>query len=168
LLTRNHRQEGLCRAYVQAIAARCGMSVSVPNPDYGIDLTLNDIEAVGSRRSESGYKIDVQAKSSGQTPESGPHLRYDLDVTAYNLLRHPAPGCPRILVVLMLPEQEARWTEQTANGLLLRRCAYWLSLKGQGPTRNRRSVRVLLPKGNVFSVAALRALMRRAKSGEEP
>jgi hypothetical protein len=43
LLTKQHGQEALSRAYVQAIAGACGMGYSLPNPDYGIDLPLEDI-----------------------------------------------------------------------------------------------------------------------------
>jgi hypothetical protein len=167
LLTRNHRQEGLCRAYIQAIAAACGMSCSMPNPDYGIDLTLNDIEEHGGRRAESGYKIDVQAKSVTQAVLAATEVRYDLDAPSFETLRHPA-GAPRILVVLVLPEDEAHWTAQTEDALLLRHCAYWTSLKGRKASRNRRSVRIALPRGNLFSVPAVLAMMGRIKRGEEP
>jgi hypothetical protein len=154
---------------MQAIAARCGMSSSLPSPDYGIDVTLNDIEISGRRRYESGYKIDVQAKSMFMHGRrvAGEHFRFDLHRRAFDLLRHPTPGSPRILVVLVLPRDEAQWTLQTENGLTLHHCAYWLSLKGRGPTPNRRSVRLLIPRTNVFSVEALAALMSRYKAGEE-
>ncbi len=166
MLTRNHRQEGLCRAYIQAIAARCGMSCSVPNPDYGIDLTLNDVEERGGRRSESGYKLDVQAKSATRAVLTGADVRYDLGVPSFEVSRHPAPGSPRILVVLILPDEEAEWTAQTEDELLLRHCAYWASLKGRNAVRNRRSVRVSIPRADVFSVDALLTIMRRIKAGE--
>jgi hypothetical protein len=64
VLTRNQQQEGLSRAYLQAVAARAGMSVSVPSPDTGIDLSVHDIITVGQQRIESGYRIDFQAKST--------------------------------------------------------------------------------------------------------
>jgi hypothetical protein len=167
LLTRNHRQEALCRAYVQAIAARCGMSWSVSNPDYGIDLTMNDIEAAGNRRVESGYKLDIQAKSTTRAGAADTYIRYELQVHAYEALRHPLPGCPRILVVLVLPRDEIRWSTQTEEELILRHCAYWLSLKGRGATTNRRSVRISIPRVNIFSVEALQGIMSRIKTGEE-
>jgi hypothetical protein len=165
LLTRNHRQEGLCRAYVQAIAARCGMSIGVANPDYGIDLTLNEIMVVGRHRSESGYKLDVQAKSVAGGQTGGTCVRYDLDVRSYDALRHQG-RCPRILVVLVLPKDESRWTAQTEAGLVLRHCADWLSLRARGPSPNRRSVRLSIPRANVFSVEALQGIMSRIKAGE--
>jgi hypothetical protein len=166
LLTRNHRQEALCRAYIQAIAARSGMSSSMPAPDYGTDLSLHDIETHGNRRSESGYRLDIQAKSTTLAKMGPTQLRYDLRLKDYEYLRHPAPGCPRFLVVLILPRDEADWVAQSEAELLVRRCAYWVGLKGRGSTTNRKQVRVAIPRANVFSVEALQDLMQRYKRGE--
>jgi hypothetical protein len=168
LLTRNDRQEGLCRAYVHAIAARCGMSTSTARPDYGIDLSLHDILIRGNRRVQSGYKLDIQAKRTFQAKRGARHVRCDLDVKSYDDLRLAEPGCPHILVVLVLPKKEKEWSAQTENELLVRHCAYWLSLKEWPATRNRRKVRLLIPRANVFSVKGLRAIMKRVKRGEDP
>jgi hypothetical protein len=157
LLTRNHRQEALCRAYVLAIAARCGMSASVANPDYGIDLTLNDIVVSGDHRAESGYKLDIQTKSATLASLSQATVRYDLDVRSYETLRQPKAGSPRLLVVLLLPEDEKDWSVQSEDELILRRCAYWLSLRDRPATANRRSIRLAIPRANVFSIEALQA-----------
>jgi hypothetical protein len=157
----------MCRAYVQAIAARCGLSVSVPAPDYGIDLTLNDIVVSGRQRAESGYKLDVQAKSTTVASLAGTFVRYDLDVRAYETLRRAPVGTPRILVLLVLPEQERLWSSQTEEELVLRHCTYWASLKGHRSVSNRRSVRLTIPRASVFSVAVLQELMRKVKTGEE-
>jgi len=166
LLTRNHRQEGLSRAYVQAIAAYCGMSVSLPTLDYGIDLTLNEVEDFGGWRAESGGKLDIQAKSTARAGGTADGIRYDLDVRSYDVLRLPTTVNPRILVVLLLPSDESRWCGQSEEELVLRHCAYWLSLRGQPPSRNRRAVRVTLPRANVFSAGALQTIMSRIKAGE--
>ncbi len=168
MLTRNHRQEVLCRAYVQAVAARCGMSASMPTPDYGIDLTLHDIEIVDGRRAESGFRIDIQAKSTVRAGADNSRIRYDLDRRAYDNLRVDSVGCPRILVVLVLPRKESDWLRQTQNELAIRRCAYWVSLKGRPPAGNRKSLRLYIPRAKVFSAAALAGIMRRIKRGEEP
>jgi len=166
VLTRNHRQEGLSRAYVAAIAARCGMSWSSPRPDYGIDQTLNDIVAYGDYRAESGFKIDVQAKSATRAHLTATHVKHDLERRAYDILRETAVGTPRILVVLVLPKDESLWVAQTEQELTLRHCAYWISLRGVAPSTNRRSVRVEVPRANVFSANTLQELMRRVKRGE--
>ncbi len=168
MLTRNHRQEALSRAYVQAVAACCGMSSSTPLPDYGIDLSLHDVLLVGGRRVESGCKLDVQAKCTTWASVQGRYVRHDLEVASYNALRLVTAGCPRILVVLVLPAKEADWCSQTEQELVVRHCAYWLSLRGREPTANRKSVRVLLPRTNTFSIEALKGIMGRVKQGGEP
>jgi hypothetical protein len=164
VLTRNHRQEALTRAYVQAVAARCGLGVGLRDFDYGIDLTLHHVERRGNRYLESGFRLDVQAKSTTGVAGDGP-IPFDLDVRAYDNLRNPGVGCPRILVLLVLPSDEARWTDQTEDHLLIRHCCYWCSLYGRGPTTNRKSVRVEIPRSQMFSVDALRGLIERVRQG---
>jgi hypothetical protein len=167
VLIRSHRQEALSRAYIQALAGVCGLSCSFRDFDYGIDLTLHSVQYKGRRYSETGFKLDVQAKSDRRATLTAESVLHDLEVKAYEDLRDPAAGCPRILVLLVLPPEEADWTEQTEQHLLLRGCAYWLSLKGMRRTSNRRTVRVALPRANVFSAPALLALMDKIKRGEE-
>lgn len=166
MLTRNHRQEVMSRAYVQAIAGRCGLTCSLRDFDYGIDLTLHDIRRRGHRHMESGFKLDIQAKSITTRNLVAATVAYDLDVKNYDDLRETQVGCPRILVLLVLPEDEAQWTEQTEDHLLLRHGAYWLSLRGRGPTVNQRSVRVMIPRANLFSVQALESLMGKVRRRE--
>jgi hypothetical protein len=168
LLTRQHRQEGLARAYVQAVAAACGVGYSIPNPDYGIDLTLEDILIRGQRRVPSGWKLDLQAKSTTLADIRGSHVKYDLEVRAYEVLRAPEARCPRILVVLVLPEDEDEWLAQTEGELILRRCAYWYSLRGRKRATRGKTVRLSVPRANVFSPVALREIMARLKEGGAP
>lgn len=166
MLTRNHRQEVMSRAYVQAIAGRCGLTCSLRDFDYGIDVTLHDIRRRGHRHLESGFKLDIQTKSTTTRNLTAADVVYDLEVKSYDDLRDPQVGCPRILVLLVLPEDEALWTEQTEDHLLLRHAAYWLSLKGQGSTKNQKSMRVLLPRANLFSIQVLDSLMSKIRRGE--
>jgi hypothetical protein len=70
------------------------MSSSTPLPDYGIDLSLHDIQFVGGRRVESGCKLDVQAKCTTRASLQGQYVRHDLEVTSYNALRLITAGCP--------------------------------------------------------------------------
>lgn len=161
MLTKNHRQEALTRAYIQTIAARAGFSCSVRDFDYGIDVTLHDLRRHGRRYAESGFKLDIQAKSISAAGMMEDPIRYDLDVKNYDDLRNPRVGCPRILVVLVLPDDETHWTEQTEENLVLRRAAYWMSLKGRESSTNSRTVRLAIPRENLLNIAALQALMQR-------
>jgi hypothetical protein len=47
-----------------------------------------------------------------------------MEVKTYDDLRDPGVGCPRILVLLVMPEDESAWTEQSEDHLLIRKCAF--------------------------------------------
>jgi hypothetical protein len=54
MMTREHRQEALSRAYVRAIAAQVGVTVSEPENDYGIDMQLRAITRLEGQRRDRG------------------------------------------------------------------------------------------------------------------
>jgi hypothetical protein len=168
LLTRNHRQEALCRAYVRAVAAQAGVICSEPEQDYGIDLSLRSVRRRGPRHADAGRQIDLQLKCSTRFVCSETAIGYDLDVKSYDDLRVGGDNCPRILVVLLLPEEEADWLAQSEDELALRRCAYWVSLEGAEPTNATSSVRIQLPLANVFSVEAVQTLLADLKTRRQP
>jgi hypothetical protein len=167
MLTKNHRQEVLSRAYVQAVAGKCGLSCTFRDLDYGIDATVHEIGRRGSRYFETGFKLDMQAKSTAAQDLTDTHVRYDLSVKNYDDLCDPEVGTPRILVLLVLPRDEGQWLEQTEEHLILRRAAYWLSLRGQERTANQKTIRVLIPRSNLFTPETLRLLMEKVRK-EEP
>ncbi len=74
---------------------------------------------------------------------------------------------PRLLVVLELPKDDARWMTVTREDLILRRRAYWLSLQEDcSDVRDQQSVTVRIPKQNVLDVEAMRELMERSRKGD--
>jgi hypothetical protein len=90
-----------------------------------------------------------------------------MEIKTYDDLRDPNVGCPRILVLLVLPEDELAWTEQSEDHLLIRKGAYWTSLKGRPTTMNTATIRVPIPRANLFSVEALNRLMDKVRKREE-
>lgn len=168
MLTKPHRQEALSRAYVQIVSACCGMACNTRAVDYGIDLSLHEIADEGAEHCESGFAIDVQARSTTVAAVGEAEVKYDLDVRTYNFLRSPTAACPRLLVLLVLPEDEGLWVSLTGEELVLRRCAYWLGLRGREQVPNVRSIRVALPVGNRFTPEALRGILGRLKEGGTP
>jgi hypothetical protein len=68
-------------------------------------------------------------------------------------------------VVLALPEQETDWLSISAAQLVMRRCAYWVSLADAPETTNQTSVTVLLPEVNRLEIASLRKLMDQSRTG---
>lgn len=168
MLLRPHRQESLSRAYIQTIASRCGLNCSFRDFDYGIDVTLHPIHRRENRYIETGFNLDIQAKSAFRVTVTELEVLYDLEVKTYDDLRSTNVGTPRILVLLVQPENESDWTHMDEEELRLRRCAYWMSLKGREPTSNTETIRVSIPRANRFSIEALRGIMERLRDGEDP
>ena len=165
-ITREHRQEALSLAWLHAVAGACGVTCSFRNLDYGVDVTLHYIEAAGGVLFESIFRVDVQLKSTTGASLNDKFVRYDLDVRNYEHLREPNPFVPRILAVLLLPEDESDWIEVTENQLTMRRCMYWLSLAGFESTSNKRTIRVAIPRENVLSIGGMKQLLSHFNKGE--
>jgi hypothetical protein len=163
MMTREDRQEALSRAYVRAVAAHAGLIVSEPENDYGIDMQLRAVTPLEGRRRDRGPQLDFQLKSTTRASVGQAHVTYDLPVVNYDDLRETDPQVARILVVLVMPEDEALWLDQSPEELVLRHCAYWLSLKGCPPTTNTTTLRVSIPLANVFSPVALRDIVQRLR-----
>src|SRR5262249_51799245 len=140
MMTRGHRQEALSRAYVQAVAAKAGVSCSRPDPDYGTDLCLREVEeGPDGRFFDTGVQVDLQLRSTTKATIKDTQVVYDLDIKMYNDLRVPR-RTPRFLVVFVLPTDEAEWVSQTSAGLLLRHGAYWISLEGQRERKSKNTI----------------------------
>ena len=66
MLTPEHQKESLARAYIHAVAGQLGMSCSMRDFDYGIDLTLHEVTTRTNpdtgrvRYVESGWPLDIQ------------------------------------------------------------------------------------------------------------
>jgi Domain of unknown function (DUF4365) len=166
MLPRNLRQEALCRAYVRAVAARSGVICGGIENDLGFDLFLRSVESHDQQFWDGGAQLDIQLKSTTRAEVRETSVVYDLDARAYNILRQANTNRPRILVLLVLPEAESEWLSQTEDALLLRRCAYWISLRGAEPSTAQTTVRITVRRANVFSVDSLQALLVRAREGE--
>jgi hypothetical protein len=102
MMTQAHRQEALCRAYVQAIAAQAGLLWGRTEHDYGIDLSLRSVAMQETRQRDTGVQIDLQLRSTTRATVTETEIRYDLDVQTYGDLRDETCRCPRLLVVLLI------------------------------------------------------------------
>ena len=166
MMTHEDRQEALSRAYVHAVAAMCGMTYSTPSKDYGIDLTLREVSETRGRFTEAGLVLDLQLKSTTTIADAKTVFRYDLPVRAYDILRAVTKPM-RLLVVFVMPGDEQEWLRQTHKKLELRKAAYWVSLRGRPAVVNRSSVRIAVPKPNLFTTDAVRAIIEGIRRGEE-
>jgi hypothetical protein len=160
LLASNDREEALSRAYVDAIAAGAGYTLSSQNFDRdGIDV---QIQAGGQARP----RIDVQLKATinlGQLMNV--HYQYPLKRLNYELLRAETM-VPRILIVLSLPKSENDWLDVTTERLIMRNCAFWTSLSNLPESANKDYVTISINGDNRFNVETLKTLMSQARTGK--
>jgi len=75
---------------------------------------------------------------------------------------------PRILVVVLVPENLADWLVHSEDELSMRHCGYWVSLRGQLETSNATTVTVELPRSNQFTVEAVVSMFQRISNGGFP
>ena len=158
LLTVPDREEALSRVCARAVAAIAGYVTADTDFDRdGVDLR---IQSGGAMRPA----LDLQLKATVNLRASPDgHYRFPLNCRNYDLLRMDTQT-PRLLVVLHLRRNEERWVTIATEELVMRRRAYWLSLRNCDATDNQSSV-VRIPMGNVFDVDNLRALMDQSRRG---
>jgi hypothetical protein len=158
ILTIQDRQEALSRAYVQAVAAGAGYSWSQPDIDRdSIDVT---IAAGGQMRP----RLELQLKATINLLQGESTFSFPLKIKNYNDLR-VSIQTPRILVVLAMPEDEGEWISISQEELVLRKAAYWVSLRGSPESENKESVTITIPVANVFDVESLQRLMEQSRRG---
>jgi hypothetical protein len=159
-MTSNDREEAFSRAYIAAVAAGSGYLTSVRDFDRdGVDV---QIHAGGLMRPS----LDIQLKATINLGEAtNGQFRYALKRRNYDLLREETM-VPRILVLLALPVSEADWLSVNSDELILRRCAFWVSLAQSAETQNSDSVTISIHNENRLDVDSLKALMERARSGQ--
>lgn len=113
---------------------------------------------------DGGYlknaSLNIQLKATKQPMKLiDGHYSYSLQgIQRYNALREDTHHVGRILVVMQLPEQEADWFESSEEELSLRKCSYWVSLRGAPETTNQTAQTVYIPKSQVFNPEALRKI----------
>ncbi|MEX1012741.1 MAG: DUF4365 domain-containing protein [Waddliaceae bacterium] len=156
------RMEQLSMAYIHAIASHLGFGADKPLVDHdSIDLTI-------SSSSGRKVKLDIQLKSTTTfTNEQllSENISFHLPINNYNDLRTETL-CPRILVVFCMPSNESEWIEHSTEQLILRKCAYWISLQGEQDTTNKETITIRIPTKNIFSPESLEKLMLRIDKGE--
>jgi len=168
-MTEQHIKEQISLAYVKAIAARSGIVLREHELDYGLDGRFSDVEYDIERKrfSENGFGIDFQIKATTNIVPKGNKLLYDLEVKNYRDLIRTNIGTPRILIVYSMPKQSNEWIAVSNEETVLKRCAWWCSLKGQEDTKNETKKRIELPVSQRFTYDELRRLIECVKEGAD-
>ncbi|OZB55354.1 MAG: hypothetical protein B7X35_09125 [Halothiobacillus sp. 14-56-357] len=163
LSTQNIESE-LSYAYLHAVAAHASVACKVSgrhDDNAGVDAELTAWGPFPSGGYRQEVDVKVQLKATVQSPILvDDSISYSLSgIGRYNDLRAETVSTPRILVVLFLPANSADWLTHSDEALSLRKCAYWVSLRGAPGSENKTAQTVYLPRSQQFDPSGLRDLM---------
>ena len=157
-------KERVSVAYVSALAALARLSTYRPEPDF--DSVDMGIQSRGNFRGT--FEIQLKATTRLGAPDATGLYHFGISKKNHDDLIQTMIQIPRILVVLDLPETQSEWGEVTVDGLILRKRAYWVNLKGEPESDNVRKVTVKIPDNNIFDLHAIGRLIKKARFGELP
>ncbi|MEB3219682.1 MAG: DUF4365 domain-containing protein [Nostocales cyanobacterium 94392] len=162
----NQQKEQFSNAYLQAVTSVAGYSLYKPAvDDDSVDWGIATRGTIGRIRAP---RLELQLKSTSRDVLTDKLLRYPIKLKNYDDLRMVDFAIPRILVVVLLPDNLGDWVRQSEQELCMRYCGYWLSLRGMPETQNKSTVTVSISRNNQFSVAALESIMQDIGQGIQP
>ncbi|HAA30403.1 MAG TPA: hypothetical protein DCE56_25340 [Cyanobacteria bacterium UBA8553] len=162
----NTQKEEFSYAYIYAVASAVGYSfqrATTPLDQVGVDVTITAVPE--TPQSKRLTLLDLQVKCTSRDVLTDDEIRYPLPIKNYEELRYEEHSVPRILVLVVVPDNSDEWLYQSQAKLCLKHCGYWISLRGQPATQNQETVTVYLPRKNMFTVDALKSMMQRIKTG---
>jgi hypothetical protein len=165
-MTLDDQKEQFSFAYARAVSAVAQIAVSEPAvDDDSIDLIFKRRGGGGAVRSP---RVEAQVKCTDAASIHPAHVAYPLKLKNFDELRPVDVLVPRILIVVIVPDVLGDWLDHSEQELAMRRCGYWLSLRGLPATANTTNVTVHLPRANQFTVAELQGIMQRIGNGQNP
>ena len=165
-MTLDDQKEQFSFAYARAVAAVAQIAVNEPAvDDDSVDLSFKRRGGGGAVRSP---QLDAQVKCTESANVHPTHVAYPLKLKNYEELRPTNLLVPRILIVVTVPDVLADWLSHSEPELAMRKCGYWVSLRGWAATANSTNVTVHLPRANHFNVAQLQQIMQRIGNGQTP
>jgi hypothetical protein len=161
----NFRKEQFSVAFVRALAAVAGLSVSRPEPDCDSEDLILSARLHGTPIRSPKVALQLKCSSNlGRGPDS---VSIALPLKNYDDLRPTNLAVPRLLVVVEIPpgEEPNEWIHQTEERVCLLRSAYWLSLYDFRSVANNTSVTVHLPLQQRLTPSSLLSIMVQLGKG---
>ncbi len=131
--------------------------------DGSVDLGITTSGRTGLLRFP---RLELKLKETSGPLTDPDWVQYLLSLKTYHDLRADV-HIPRILVVVLLPDNPADWLQQSETELCMKQCGYWVSLRGM-PARQRQPILIELPRQNLFTVAALQGIVEKISQGQLP
>lgn len=151
----NDVKERISLGVLTAIAGRAGCEVGEVKVDRnGVDATIKPIKG-------EPVPLDVQLKSSSRLTRSGPHVIYDIPLVNYESLRKNVIGTPRILLLLDLHDDDAKWWQFGADVMSIQRQMFWYDLRGLPTVSSKSTTRLKIPLSQKFTAPVLIDLLEK-------
>ncbi len=159
----NDIESELSYAYLHAVASKAKMSCSFGNrhdDNNGVDAKLSAIGPFDGGGYLNDISMNIQLKATKSTPTFvGDYISYLIQgIKRYDELRLTNLFTPRFLVVLFLDEVSDNWLQITADQLIIKKCAYWVSLRGAPDSTNGTGQTIYIPKENLLTPSALHTI----------
>ncbi len=161
------QKEQFSKAFVHAISTVAGYKAATPTEidDDSVDYMVSATGGNGTIRSP---KLEMQLKCTAVPSLLDDGLHFPLEIKNYNDLIPVNLQVPRILVVVIVPASVSEWILQSEDELSMRKCAYWISLRGFPVSGNETNQTVILPNDQLMTVEALTSIMNRIAAGDLP
>ena len=168
--SKNLRMEHMSEAYLEALCAVNGFSMTPPsNDNEGYDQEISCPGWVNDDHTsykDPNFRVQLKSTYSAFDRRADGQLVYNLRAKNYNDLVVTNRMTPLILVVLWMYEDVNDWIEQTDEFLKITRRAYWMNLSGQDPTENSETKTIEINENQLLTAESLKELMIRASKGE--
>ncbi len=150
----------LSYAYLHAVASKAGASCKIGTrheDNNGVDAQITAWAPFPNGGYLREIDIKVQLKATIAEPRlNNGCISYSLQgISRYDDLRSEEYSAQRILVVLFLPRNNSEWLEISSTALILRNCAYWVSLRGAPASDNQTAQTIYIPETQLFTPIAL-------------
>lgn len=170
-LSSNDIESEISYAYLHAVASHAGAGCSYANrasDGNGIDAMITGWGPFPGGGYLHEVDIKIQLKATIDLPfQNNGFFSYNLaGISRYNDLRSNSLATHRILVVLFLPPNSEDWLSISEDQLILKKCAYWVSLRGAPSSANATSQTVYIPQSQIFNADNLRTIFARISRNE--
>ena len=162
MLPESARKEALSRSYIQAVAAKTGVTISTPGQDFGVDGTFKKIGKIDGRIFETGIALDYQLKATTNFEAKDGTVIYDLEAKTYKDFLNTFELSKRILILFCLPKESEDWVKITEDCMELRKCCYWWDYNDKVEEKgidNKSSVRIKISRSQIFDHKSLKKLL---------
>jgi hypothetical protein len=153
-------------SYVGAVAASAGCNIGTMRIDDGIDLMLH--HKADGHQGDGVARLEVQLKAtSDYAARQSDYVAINMSKERYDYYRTVVPTLHKIIVVLSMPKDQAKWVSAQHQALMMRHCAYWVNGADLPESKAQRPV-VKAPRDQIFDDVALCLMMERIGQGGRP